>query len=137
MTRKQRQGNLNETWSLMGNALVRHHVPRKALFTPDDLKYLPVGLSVMGSERVTHIYCGGDSLKVVHRDSWHDKDSAELVMQKLWTGVTNFKIRRASRGEIATPSAARAGGEGVDAPGHDDEAEELFPDIERMHEDIV
>ena len=60
----------------MGNTLVRHHhVPTKDLFTPDDMDYMPVDMSVVSCERVTHMNCGQDSLKVVHRDSWQGNET--------------------------------------------------------------
>ena len=83
-----------DSWHLDGEYLVRrHHVPRRALFTPDCVLECPVDRSRISSFRTTTVRAVSNrSGPQLMEDDWKQARTPCKDVEYLWTGATKFKL---------------------------------------------
>ena len=88
------QKHKSDSWHLDGEYLIRrHHVPRRALFTPDCVPECPVDKSRISSLRTTTVRAVSNrSGPQLMEDDWKQARTPCKDVEYLWTGATKFKL---------------------------------------------
>ena len=70
-----------------------HDTPRRSLFTPCRVARGPAHPDKLEGKRVrVGVFADGEQFKL--EDGWRERGLAHRVLNKPWTGVTRFKVRR-------------------------------------------
>ena len=89
-----------DAWRLNGNTLRRIHVvPRCRLFTPLRATDPPVEVEKIGPTRKTQMKKADGSVQT-HEDLWAEPHPDFTETDYLWTGHTEFQMRRSRETEV-------------------------------------